>query len=159
MEGTERVNDAEGTERIQDLLKKAHEIRLKGLNCAETTIWALGQYWNEDLKPCYGTGLGGGVARLGETCGALTGAIVAMSARVGRTDPADGEKKALCYRLGQEVAREFKEAMGTTQCREIIGFVPSGEGIQPQWSQQFRTGRCGKAIEVAIKAAIRAMEG
>ena len=47
-------------------------MRLKGLNCAETAIWALGQYWNNDLNTSYGRGLGGGVARLGETCGALT---------------------------------------------------------------------------------------
>ncbi|MGI6663790.1 MAG: C-GCAxxG-C-C family protein [Bacillota bacterium] len=146
-------------DKIAGLLERAHEMRLKGLNCAETAIWALGQYWNNDLNTSYGTGLGGGVARLGETCGALTGAIVALGAKVGRTDPADSTKKALCYRLGQEVALEFKDEIGTTQCKDIIGFVPSGEGIQARWSQQFRTGGCGKAIEVAIKAAIRVMEG
>jgi len=146
-------------DKIAKLLERAHEIRFKGYNCAETTIWALGQYWNADLHPSYGTGLGGGVARLGETCGALTGAIVALSAKVGRTDAADAQKKALCYSLGQAVAQEFKDAVGTTQCKDIIGFVPSGEGIQARWSQAFRTGGCGKAIETAIRAAIRAVEG
>lgn len=153
------LTGANSVDKIADLLERAHEIRLKGLNCAETVLWALGQYWNAELKTSYATGLGGGVARLGETCGALTGAIVALSAKVGRTDPADSGKKALCYRLGQELARQFKDEMGTTQCRDIIGFVPTGEGIQARWSQAYRTGGCGKAIEVAIRSGIRAMEG
>ena len=153
------MTGADNADRIADLIQRAHEVRLKGFNCAETTIWALGQYWNSDIKTAYGTGLGGGVARLGETCGALTGAIVALGAMVGRTDPADSQKKALCYRLGQEVARQFKDEMGTTQCKEIIGFVPVGEGVQERWSQAFRAGNCGKAIEVAIRAGIRVMEG
>ncbi len=145
--------------RIADLIKRAHEIRLNGLNCAETVVWAMGQYWNEDFKTSYATGLGGGVARLDETCGALTGAIVALGAKVGRTDPADADKKALCYRLGQEVARQFKHEMGTTQCKDIIGFTPVGEGIQARWTKAFQTGRCGKAIEAAIRALIRVVEG
>lgn len=94
------MTGANSVDKIADLLERAHEIRLKGLNCAETVLWALGQYWNAELKTSYATGLGGGVARLGETCGALTGAIVALSAKVGRTDPADSGKKGPVLSLG-----------------------------------------------------------
>jgi C_GCAxxG_C_C family probable redox protein len=154
--GVGHVTAMDNTDPIDDLLARAHEIRGKGFNCAETVLWELGEYWNMGVQVSYGTGLGGGVARLGETCGALTGAILALGARVGRTDPGDNEKKVLCYRLGQGVAREFREAMGTTQCKDIIGLVPAGEGIQARWTQAYRTGGCGKAIEVAIRAGIRA---
>jgi C_GCAxxG_C_C family probable redox protein len=66
-----------------------------------------------------GSGLAGGVARRGETCGALTGAIMALSSIVGREKLEDIEQ----YRKAMEVAGRvydlFNEKVGHTLCWEI----------------------------------------
>jgi C_GCAxxG_C_C family probable redox protein len=142
---------------IGTLLEEAQSIHTRGYNCAETALWALAKYWQLHCSTSYVTGLGGGVARSGETCGALTGAIVALGLKVGRTEPEDEEKKGLCYRFGQEIVRRFRDEIGTTQCREIIGFTLGADGGAQRYATGgFKKDKCRAAIEVAILAAIAA---
>lgn len=142
------------------LMDKANFMHEKGFNCAETALWALSCYWNADISTACVTGLGGGVARSGATCGALLGAIAGIGARVGRVDPADDAKKALCYKLGQQAIAKFTQEMGTTVCKDIIGFVLGEPGGAERYAQGgFKGGSCKVAIEAAIRAAIEAAEG
>ena len=130
---------------IGTLLEEAQSIHTRGYNCAETALWALAKYWQLHCSTSYVTGLGGGVARSGETCGALTGAIVALGLKVGRTEPEDEEKKGLCYRFGQEIVRRFRDEIGTTQCREIIGFtlgrMAAHRVCHGRWEGQMQSGQ------------------
>jgi C_GCAxxG_C_C family probable redox protein len=103
------------------------------------------------------TGLGGGISRTGATCGALTGAIVALGYKVGRIDPADDEKKQLAYRLGRETIERFTKDMGSPLCRDIIGFVLFEPGGSDKYAAGgFKDGKCKDAVEVAVRAAIEA---
>lgn len=141
------------------LMDKAHFMHKKGYNCAETVAWALSGYWNLDINIAAVTGLGGGIARSGETCGALAGAIVALGYKVGRVDPADDAKKLLVYRLGQEVMERFAKGMGSCGCKDIIGFVLSEPGGGERYAAAgFKDGKCKDAIELAVRAAIEVFE-
>ncbi|MGE5578889.1 MAG: C-GCAxxG-C-C family protein [Bacillota bacterium] len=141
------------------LMDKAHFMHKKGYNCAETVAWALSSYWNLDMNIASVTGLGGGIARSGATCGALTGAIVALGCKVGRVDPADDAKKVLCYRLGQLTTDGFVKELGTSLCKDIIGFVLSETGGAEKYAAGgYKDGKCKDAIDVAVKAAIAAVE-
>ncbi len=144
---------------LQILLDKAQFMHRKGFNCAETVVWSLSSYWNLDVNTACVTGLGGGIARTGATCGALAGAIVALGVKVGRVEPEDDEKKQLCYRLGQQVISRFREDMGSTACEDIIGFVLAGEGGAERYAAGgFKDGKCKDAVETAVKAAIDVCE-
>lgn len=144
-----------GTEDLGILLDRAHAMHQKGFNCAETVLWALGQHWNLDCDVSGATGFGGGVARLRETCGGLTGAILALGLKIGRTEPTDEEKKLSCYRLGQEIARRFVSETGSTQCRDILGIVGGPEGdSRKNASPGFSNSACRNAVKAAIRAAI-----
>lgn len=144
---------------IEILLDKAQFMHKRGFNCAETALWALSCYWNTDTSTACVSGLGGGIARSGATCGALTGAIVALSAYVGRIDPDDDAKKTLCYKLGQDVIARFTRDMGTTVCKDMIGFVLGEEGGSQRYAQGgFKDGKCRDAVNVAVRAAIEAAE-
>lgn len=147
-------------EAIDILLEKAHFMHKKGYNCAETVLWTLSCYWHLNCSTSCATGFGGGVARMGETCGALTGAVLALGAKVGRTEPDDDGKKLACYRLGQDVVREFRAHLASTQCRDIIGFVLGSEGGGEKYAAgSFKDGKCKDAIEIAVKAAVHVAEG
>ena len=66
-----------------------------------------------------GSALAGGVARKGETCGALTGAIMAISCRVGREKLEDREQYRKAMIVAGRVYDQFREQVGHTLCCEI----------------------------------------
>lgn len=141
------------------LLEKAQFMHEKGFNCAETVVWALSSCWNLNMSTACATGFGGGIARTGATCGALTGAILALGSKAGRVEPSDDEKKTLCYSLGRQIINGFDRQMGTTLCREILGFVLSEEGGPEKYAQGgFKGGKCRDAIVAAVRAAIEVVD-
>lgn len=145
---------------IESLLKEVDNLHMEGFNCAESVLWGLSKYWNLKISTSCATGLGGGVARSGSTCGAILGAIIALGVFVSRIDPKDQEGKLRCYDLGQELMKIFSKEMGSTFCKEIIGFVLASEGgIQKYAQGGFKQGKCRRAIITAIKAAITVTNG
>jgi C_GCAxxG_C_C family probable redox protein len=66
-----------------------------------------------------GSALAGGVALRGETCGALTGAIMAISSLVGREKLEDLEKLQRSMEPASRVYTLFREKVGHTLCAEI----------------------------------------
>ena len=66
-----------------------------------------------------GTALVGGVARRGETCGALTGAIMAVSCLVGREKFEDMAQYRKCLEEADRVWERFVEKIGHSLCKEI----------------------------------------
>ncbi len=119
----------------------AGKVRKEGFNCAETVLWGLCERWGMDAPVSAATGFGGGIAGTGATCGALTGAIIALGLKVGRTDPKDKQSARRCYALCERLLRKFEESMGTTLCKEIL------EKAQPKGSL------CEKAVACAVDLA------
>ena len=66
-----------------------------------------------------GSALAAGVARRGETCGALTGAIMAIGTLVGRENLEDKEQLQISMDVADRVYLLFKEKVGHTICSEI----------------------------------------
>jgi len=66
-----------------------------------------------------GSALAGGVALRGETCGALTGAIMAISSLVGREKLEDFERLRSSMEPASRVYTLFKEKVGHTLCADI----------------------------------------
>jgi C_GCAxxG_C_C family probable redox protein len=62
---------------------------------------------------------GAGMARLGKTCGAVTGGLMALGLKYGYTAP---EGRDAAYGIAQEFMRRFEEQHGSLACRELIGF-------------------------------------
>ncbi|MGI6642565.1 MAG: C-GCAxxG-C-C family protein [Bacillota bacterium] len=139
---------------LQEIIGEAKGQYLAGLNCAEAAFWALAKHWEIDIPYSVATVLGGGVARGGGPCGALLGAMLAIGAKVGRKDPADEAAKAECYRLGQELTEVFTKVMGSSLCKDIIGFTLKEEGGKERYAAGgFKDGCCLNAVVAAISAA------
>jgi len=66
-----------------------------------------------------GSALAGGVARQGETCGALTGAIMAIGSLIGRERLEDIEQYRKAMEPASRIYNLFKERIGHTLCWEI----------------------------------------
>ncbi|MCP4023597.1 MAG: C_GCAxxG_C_C family protein [Desulfobacteraceae bacterium] len=108
----------------------------KGFNCSECVVEAVLEYADtgfprETLK--LATGFGGGVGLFGDTCGAVAGAVMAISAVHGRSSlPEDEDRRAAMkkaanelygkpglYRLFNQLPNKIKEKYGHTLCRDI----------------------------------------
>lgn len=65
---------------------------------------------------------GGGMARMGETCGAVTGALMAIGLKYGMTQAKDEAAREKTYKLTQEFASKFKARHNSMVCRELLGY-------------------------------------
>jgi C_GCAxxG_C_C family probable redox protein len=100
-----------------------------GLNCAESVMEALVRSGALKVpKEIVGlsTGFGGGVGLSGNTCGALSAAVLANSAVYGRPDPwavpqeeRGKEIAAKYYRRYNKLVNDFSAKNGSAECREI----------------------------------------
>lgn len=90
-----------------------------GLNCAESTLRCLIEDGVIDA-PMEAvrmmTGFGGGMQR-GTTCGAVIGAVAALSYATGRTEP--DEPRAASAAAVREFLKRFEAEFGTLTCKEL----------------------------------------
>jgi len=95
----------------------------QGFSCSQAVLAAvsepLGLEKEKALK--IAQAFGGGMARMGLTCGAVTGAMLAIGLKHGRTRPEDEEAKERTYRLVHDLLRQFQARHGSIVCRELIG--------------------------------------
>jgi len=91
-------------------------------NCAESVLRAFAADLGRaaEVVPL-ATGFGAGFGREGETCGAVSGAIMALGLRYGRLEGGDEDAKERCYRAVRLLVQRFRETHGTLVCRELTG--------------------------------------
>jgi C_GCAxxG_C_C family probable redox protein len=77
---------------------------------------------SETQRLAIAAAFGGGIARQGEVCGALTGALLALGEAAGKAMAADpvGGRNAL-YERARELTATFRETHGAILCRELTG--------------------------------------
>ena len=93
-----------------------------GFNCAQAVLSAfcdeLSMDKTEALK--ISCGFGGGMGRLQETCGAVTGAYMVISLKYGKYSEEDDAAREKTYALVREFSKRFEEKHKTTSCRELL---------------------------------------
>ncbi|HVM50750.1 MAG TPA: C-GCAxxG-C-C family protein [Candidatus Acidoferrum sp.] len=100
----------------------AKETFLAGYNCAQAVLYAfgpeLGLPGETALKVA--AGLGSGVARRGQTCGALTGGILALGLKYGRGEQQDRSATEQTYQKTLELLNRFEKRHGSCRCRVLL---------------------------------------
>lgn len=107
------------TERSQ----KARDYFLQSYNCTQAVVLAycdeLGLDKSVALK--FASSFGGGMGRLREVCGAISGIFMVAGMLYGYDDPKDKQAKAALYAKIQELAARSKAQNGSIVCRELLG--------------------------------------
>lgn len=75
-------------------------------------------------------GFGGGIARHGLTCGAVTGAVMVLGAHAARLAADERNVKDKAYELANTFTARFKARHGTLACKDLIGVDLSTESGQ-----------------------------
>jgi len=100
----------------------AVDLFYQGYNCSQSTVAPFHQKMGCD-KNCaikIASSFGGGMGKMGEVCGALSGAFMAIGAIKGYDDPTDKQSKENHYELIQRVAKKFQDENGSILCRDLL---------------------------------------
>lgn len=102
--------------------EKAANYFKEGYNCAQAVFLAFSDVTHLDEKTSLmiSSSFGGGMGRLREVCGAVSGVFMAAGAIFGYISPTDDSEKKQHYSLIQDIAKRFKEKNNTIICRELI---------------------------------------
>jgi C_GCAxxG_C_C family probable redox protein len=108
------------SERVQTAISRFES----GFNCAQAVCSAYGPGLglDERLALKAAQAFGGGIAHRGETCGALSGAIIVLGLKHGKVEASDDAARDLTYEKVQQLFDDFKARHGSCLCRELIGY-------------------------------------
>ena len=123
----------------------------QSFNCSQSVFSAFAPQFGLDEQTALklASPFGGGVARRGEVCGAVTGALLALGLARGADKPAGKEE---IYRLSQEFMRLFEEKHGTILCRDLIGCdLSTPAGHQAAAEKQVFTTICPGLVSDAVE--------
>ncbi len=120
-------------------------------SCSQAVFSAFAPHYGltEEQAVKLASPFGGGMARQGQVCGAVTGALMVIGLARGATDPKD---KETIYRLGQEFMQKFEARHGSVLCRELIDFdmrVP--EEYQTAKDTKVFSTLCPKFVQTAAE--------
>ncbi len=136
--------------------KKAEELFNQTFNCAESVLAGVATELQveSDIIPMIASGFGAGISRHGETCGALTGAIMALGLKYGRTTP-DNAAKAKLYAMVDELWTDFEQEFEHVSCKALTGCdMMTDEGAKEFVARDLHHTLCPKFV---IWAAERTM--
>ncbi len=117
----------------------AEQLFLSGYNCSQSVLCAFAKEigLTQETATKLASGFGGGIGRMREVCGAVSGMTMVLSMLKGYSDPAANEKKTQTYELIQNAAKMFEKETGSIICRELLNLQKEQEEKEtPQASER-----------------------
>lgn len=111
--------------------QKAKELFESGYNCSQAVLLAFADKFGMDFQTAQkiSATFGGGMGRMREVCGAVSGMLMVLGLATNEYAPSDTAKKAEQYKAVQQLANEFRKKNGSIICRDLLGLSQSGEKI------------------------------
>jgi C_GCAxxG_C_C family probable redox protein len=134
-------------------LQKAEDLFLQGYNCAQAVSCACTAAGGvpPELVAKLATGFGAGIGRSQETCGAVSGAILALGLRGGRALGDDKARTEETYAKVQALQRDFAALHGSCLCRELLSDcdLRTPEGQREFKERGYLRQRCAEYVKTA----------
>lgn len=136
-----------------DHSKIAGDLFLEGYNCSQAAFLAFRDLTEMDRQTALrlSSSFGGGMGRLREVCGAVSGIFMAAGILWGYDRPGDIEAKAAHYARVQSLAEAFRKKHGSIVCREILKGIVSDSSPNPtvRDAEFYKKRPCLRCIEDA----------
>lgn len=96
---------------------------MNGYNCSQAVLLAFCEDFGLEKETALKISepFGGGMGRMREVCGTVTGMFMVLGLAMGNSDAKDGSTKKNVYKSVQELAEKFKQDNGSIICRELLG--------------------------------------
>ncbi|MBQ3504403.1 MAG: C_GCAxxG_C_C family protein [Oscillospiraceae bacterium] len=136
-----------------DHTTKAAELFVNGYNCAQAMLVAYCDVTGltPEFSARLASSFGGGMGRMREVCGAVSGMLMVAGLLYGYDTPGDDTVKKEHYRLVQQLAGKFREEAGSIVCREILDNPPSDPNPTPRTAEFYRVRPCARLLVLAAK--------
>ena len=127
-------------------VEKAEELFKSGCNCSQSVFTAFADEFgvDEELAKKLSCGLGGGVGRMREVCGAVSAAAMVIGARL-------GPDKMKAYPAIQDFCAKFKEKCGSIVCRDLLEGTGATTGgtPEPRTAEYYQKRPCVELVKIA----------
>lgn len=138
--------------------EKAKQLFLSGYNCSQAVVGAFIDDFAIDFDTAMklSSSFGGGMGRMREVCGAVSGAFMIAGLKCGYCDPCDKAAKSAHYALIQKIAADFKQQNGSIICRELlegVGCNGKCQGSVPEdrTAAYYKKRPCAELVYIAAK--------
>ena len=126
-------------------IERAAELFLEGFNCSQSVFTAFCDRFgmDEETAKKVSAGLGGGVGRMREVCGAVSGSAMIVGLKHPEFD------KAQVYEKVRLIADEFKKTNHSIVCKELLGLTQAEKSSVPEARTQeyYQKRPCVKIVE------------
>ena len=107
----------------------------------------------KDINPQIAFGFAGGIGNTGSVCGAVAGAVMAISLKMGKAETMEEGMRSLS--VVQEFRRRFEAEMETINCRELTGMdLSTAEGVEQFMNTDIPMKVCFPAVGIAYRLAV-----
>lgn len=140
---------------VEARVKQARELFTSGYNCSQSLFMAYADLFELEprLAATLSAPLGGGMGRLREVCGAVSGMALVAGFAIPAADPTDRDAKAANYTLVQHFAEAFRRENGAIVCRELLGLSVQKEEPTPaeRTAEYYRKRPCVEYVASAAR--------
>ena len=132
---------------------KARELFVEGYNCAQAVAVAFCDITGLDEKTTARmvSPYGGGMGRLREVCGAVSGMFFVLGYLYGYDNADADETKKELYARVQDLAGQFREKCGSIICRELLDNPPSDPNPSPRTAEYYKDRPCAILVKTAAE--------
>jgi C_GCAxxG_C_C family probable redox protein len=126
----------------------------EGFMCSQALLSTYGGQFGLDRETALkvSAAFGGGMGRMGEICGAVTGAFMVIGLKYGRTAVQDTQSHENTNRLVKEFVDRFKSLNGSILCRELLGCdLSTPDGLKTFVEKKLRDTLCPKFVRDATE--------
>ncbi|MBM4457260.1 MAG: C_GCAxxG_C_C family protein [Chloroflexi bacterium] len=126
----------------------------EGFSCAQAVLVAFAPDFglDRDLALKIAAAFGGGMGRTGGTCGAASGALMALGLKDGATRGEDKTTKERAYSRAREFLEQFQARHGAITCPGLLGHdIGTAAGMEAAREQGLFKSFCPRLVEDAVK--------
>lgn len=138
---------------MMDREYRGAQLFMEGYNCAQAVVMAFSDLIGMDEKNCakISSSFGGGMGRMREVCGAVSGMLMVAGILYGYDGPEEGDIKKAHYARVQELAESFRKEAGSIICREILKNPSSEPTPSPRTEEYYKQRPCVRMVILAVR--------
>jgi C_GCAxxG_C_C family probable redox protein len=140
---------------IEQRIARAISFFEEGYNCSQAVFLAYADKYGIDTETAakLSSSFGGGMGRLREVCGAVTGMFLILGLHYPATDVKDKAAKATNYDAVQRTAKEFKAEMGSYICADLLNIKRQPQDAVPSErnAKYYALRPCARCVAMAAE--------
>lgn len=139
----------------KERIEKSGELFSKGYNCSQAVFAAFADKYgiDEDTALKLACSFGGGLGRMREVCGTVSGMALVCGMETGNTDSYNQSQKKDNYAKMRKLAAKFEEENGSIICKQLLGIEKKEESAEPllRTEEYYRKRPCKELVMCAAR--------